>query len=220
MQKLILGEPIANEGMDVMETTTPRLATSTIAQSPHRIDARSKEVYSGIEGNTSAATKTTIPSATHVQKPGEIKETSASPPSLLKRNSTENTPNTAGLARMPAKLRKKLRLQHVFFKFNSALRHEPPRVRPFTACDTVQKLFHQARTGDVFGKASEVRPGGKLLTVEFRGSGRLYDEVYLVNEDDEEDFLQMKNALLKKDWWTEVDDTIVGGGLLDVRDAK
>jgi hypothetical protein len=220
IQKLMPAEPITNEGMNVIEMTTARVATSTTAESPHRTEARIKHFYGGTEGNTSAVTKNTIPSSPHVQKPGETKEASTLPPSLLKRNLTEDTPNTAGLARMPAKLRKKLRLQHVFFKFNSALRHEPPRVRPFTACDTVQKLFHQARTGDVFGKASEVRSGGKLLTVEFRGSGRLYDEVYLINEDDEEDFVNMKTALLKKDWWTEVDDTIVGGGLLDVRDAK
>lgn len=56
--------------------------------------------------------------------------------------------------------------------------------------------------------------------MEFRGSGRLHDEVYLVNEDDEEGFSRMKSALLLKDWWTQVDDDVFGGRLLDVRDAK
>jgi hypothetical protein len=135
-------------------------------------------------------------------------------------SSTDNASNAAGLRGSSTKSRKKLKLQYIYIKFNSALPNEPPRVRPFAACDTVQKLFNQAWTGDVFGKAREVRRGGKLLTVEFRGSGRLPDEVYLVNEDDEEGFLNMRRGLLKKDWWTNVDGNIVGGGFLDVRDPN
>jgi hypothetical protein len=225
VQELKPAKSITNKELDVSRRATLPVASSsmraTTAESPYRTEAKSKDIDSGVERRISQDTDNIIATSTRVQKPGQITEPAASPPLPHTRSSTEDTSNAAGPARLPKKSRKKLKLQQVIIKFNSALRNdEAPRVRPFTACDTVQKLFNQARTGDVFGKASEVRSGGKVLTVEFRGSGRLYDEVYLINEGDEEDFARMKNALLKKDWWTEVDEEIVGGGLLDVRDAR
>jgi hypothetical protein len=191
---------------------------STIADAPHRTEAKKKKLDNGIRGVTPAVINHAIAPLAQVEKSDQNAELMRT--TTRKHNSMEQTPDATGPTRLPTKIRKKLQLQHVVVKFNSAIHQEPPRIRSFTACDTVQKLFHQARTGDVFGRASEVRSGGKLLTVEFRGSGRLHDDVYLVNEDDEEDFSRMKSALLLKDWWTQVDDDVFGGGLLDVRDAK
>ena len=227
-QKPASGEPVMSWPEFLNRRTAADLASSSkqainsgVSQ---RVNANSREVNASVERRTSKAADNAVTPSVEAPKSDQIP---GPPPTLLDmRSSTENTTTAASVARPPGKSRKQLKLQQVFVKFNSAVAHEPPRIRPFALCDTVQKLFNQARTGDVFGKASDVNFGGKLLTVEFRGSGRLPTEVYIVNEDDEEDFLKMKRALLSMDWWSEIEDgdstsnTIVGGGLLDVRDAK
>ena len=187
------------------ELTQSSSKPATVVKNPHQMQAKSKDVGRGVDGATSAAADKILTPPVHIQKAGQLAHPAASAPLTHTCSSTDDASNVAGLRGSSTKSRKKLKLQYIYIKLNSALPNEPPRVRLFVACDTVQKLFNQAWTGDVFGKAREVRRGGKLLTVEFRGSGRLPDEVHLVSEDDEEDFLNMRRALLKKDWWTNVD---------------
>ena len=180
------------------ELTQSSSKPATVVKNPHQIQAKSKDVGRGADGTTSAAADKILTPPVHIQKPGQLAHPAASAPLTHTCSSTDDAFNVAGLRGSSTKSRMKLKLQYIYISSSiQPCPNEPPRVRPFAACDTVQKLFNQAWTGDVFGKAREVRRGGKLLTVEFRGSGRLPDEVYLVNEDDEEDFLNMRRALLR-----------------------
>ena len=218
-------EPLTSQAVDVGRKTMPPMVGSqrqaTSPEGPQRMEARCRAIDSGVGKRTFVATNSNITPSAEVQKSGQITESASSATLPHAQSSVEDNTKAQGLARLPGKQRRKLKLEQVLVRFKSAVAQEPSRVRPFSpACDTVQKLFNQARTADVFGKIDEARVGARRLTAEFRGSERLPDEVYIINEDDELDFKVLKNAVLRRNWYTELEDRVEGGGLVDVRDGQ
>jgi hypothetical protein len=100
-----------------------------------------------------------------------------------------------------------------------------PRVRLFSACDTVQKLFAQAVAGDVFddsgGTPLKNSRGGKVLSIRFGGIRRESETFknILVVEEDEEDFEALVRAIEAKDWWVKGKSghLVEGSGTVEVR---
>lgn len=77
-----------------------------------------------------------------------------------------------------------------------------PRARPFSACDSVQKLFTHAIAGDVFDDTA--RAGSvKVLSIRFggiRGEKEVTRNLHVI-DGDEEGFEELVAALEAMDWW-------------------
>lgn len=99
-----------------------------------------------------------------------------------------------------------------------------PRIRLFSACDSVQNLFAQAMAGDVVDDSESVGPkggGARVLAMQFGGvrSEKEVSKNILVVEDDEEDFESLVKAIKAKDWWTTMKGAtgVEGSGIVEVR---
>jgi hypothetical protein len=104
--------------------------------------------------------------------------------------------------------------------------HKNPRVRLFSACNTVQKLFAQALAGDLFDDSEGTTPkgsptGGRVLSFRFGGIRKEIEtsQNILVIEGDKEDFEALVRAIEARDWWTsgKSEDLVEGSGAVEVR---
>jgi hypothetical protein len=95
---------------------------------------------------------------------------------------------------------------------------QAPRVRLFSACNTVQKLFGQATAGDLFDEEGKSNSGTQVLLVKLGNmlGGELTKMAVL--KDDEEDFEAFVKALIKETtWWTISEGAVQGSGTVEIR---
>jgi hypothetical protein len=99
---------------------------------------------------------------------------------------------------------------HTTFIFYSHHDKPEPKARSFEKCDSIQKLFNQALTKDVF-----VRPSPRAITASIDG-GRA--QVSLA-EDDEDDFKDLMNALRQADCWkADANGHVTGTCTVEIRE--
>jgi hypothetical protein len=124
----------------------------------------------------------------------------------------------------PSAITKHIQNNTVFLFYS--LSYKNPRVRLFSACDTVQKLFAQALAGDLFDDSGGTAPkgsptGGRVLSFRFGGIRNEMEtsKDILVVEEDEQDFEALVRAIEARDWWTggKSEDLVEGSGTVEVR---
>jgi hypothetical protein len=124
----------------------------------------------------------------------------------------------------PSAITKHIQNNTVFLFYSPSYKN--PRVRLFSACDTVQKLFAQALAGDLFDDSGGTAPkgsptGSRVLSFRFGGIRKVMEtsKNILVVEEDEEDFEALVRAIEARDWWTsgKSGDLVGGSGAVEVR---
>ena len=91
-----------------------------------------------------------------------------------------------------------------------------PRIRLFNVCDTPQKLFAQAKAGELFDPSKKSESGSRVLRIRF---GKSTPTPLVVVEDDEDDFEALIEGVASCGWFTERKDGIGGSGSIEVRAA-
>jgi hypothetical protein len=153
--------------------------------------------------------------------PDSILTTSQSPSKQL-RTRDRNPPSITRPP--PSAITKHIQNNTVFLFYSPSYKN--PRVRLFSACNTVQKLFAQALAGDLFDDSGGTAPkgsptGGRVLSFRFGGIRKEMEtsKNILVVEEDKEDFEALVRAIETRDWWTsgKSEDLVEGSGPVEVR---
>lgn len=153
--------------------------------------------------------------------PNSILTTSQSPSKQLQTRD-QNPPSTTRPP--PSAITKHIQNNTVFLFYSPSSKN--PRVRLFSACDTVQKLFAQALASGLFDDSGGTTPkgsptGSRVLSFRFGGIRKEMEtsKNILVVEEDEEDFEALVRAIEARDWWTsgKSEDLVEGSGAVEVR---